>query len=286
MKQPDTAVLLLSCPDRKGIVAEISSFIFRNGGNIINSDQHTDRETATFFMRIEWELAGFTIAPDRMAGEFGALAGSFEMDWQLKFSGTLPRLALFVSRQDHCLYEILLRTRAGEWRADIPLIISNHEDLKGVADYFRIPYFTVPVDAAARSAAEDRQLELLRQYRIDTVVLARYMQVLSKDFVGRYPNRIINIHHSFLPAFVGAKPYHQAFRRGVKLIGATSHYVTEELDNGPIIAQDVVHVSHRDGLEDFIRKGRELEKAVLARAVKNHLENKTLVFGNKTIVFD
>jgi formyltetrahydrofolate deformylase len=237
-------------------------------------------------MRIEWELEGFSVVPERIAEEFTPLASRFQMDWQLKFSKSLPRLAVFVSQLDHCLYEILLRTKAGEWRAEIPVIISNHEDLKPVADYFQIPFRYFPVDASNREQSEKSQLELLHRNNIDTIILARYMQVLSGAFVRNFPNRIINIHHSFLPAFVGAKPYHQAFERGVKLIGATSHYVTEQLDQGPIIAQDVVHVSHRDSLDDFIRKGRELEKTILARAVKCHLENKTLVFGNKTIVFD
>ncbi len=286
MNNNDTAVLLLSCPDKRGIVAEISSFIYQYNGNIIHSDQHTDHESNTFFMRIEWELEGFQIKKEKIRSAFSFIAGKFSMNWELHFSNTVPRMAVFVSSLDHCLYDILLKNKSGEIRAKIPIIISNHTELKPIADYFGIEFKVFPINADSREAVEKKEIELLKKLKIDLIVLARYMQILSGGFIRQYPNKIINIHHSFLPAFVGAKPYHQAYRRGVKVIGATSHYVTEELDNGPIIEQDVIHVSHRDSLSDFMQKGKELEKIVLSRAVKYHLENKTLVFGNKTVVFD
>jgi formyltetrahydrofolate deformylase len=286
MSHSETAVLLLSCPDQKGIVSEISQFIFKNGGNIVRSDQHTDFEDRTFFMRIEWELSGFRAGKEEIQEIFRPVAAKFGMEWRLDFSSSVKKIAVLVSKLDHCLYEVLLRKRSGEFRADIPLIISNHDDLRPVADYFGIDFHHVPVAPDNKGAAENTALELLEQYRVDTIVLARYMQVLGGGFIARYPNRIINIHHSFLPAFTGGKPYHQAYDRGVKLIGATSHYVTAELDNGPIIEQDVIRISHRDSLDDLVRKGRELERSVLASAVKRHLENKTLVFRNKTLVFD
>ncbi|NPV39207.1 MAG: formyltetrahydrofolate deformylase [Brevinematales bacterium] len=281
-----TAILLLSCPDQKGIVAEIASFIYQYDGNIVHSDQHTDFETNTFFMRIEWELEGFRIPREKIAQAFSFIADKFRMEWRLVFSDEVPRVAIMVSKFDHCLYDLLLKWQSKEIRMDIPLIVSNHEDLRSVAEYYRIPYFCFPVNAENKKEVEEKEIKLFQDYRIDTVVLARYMQVLSPDFIAVYPNRIINIHHSFLPAFVGAKPYHQAYARGVKLIGATSHYVTEELDNGPIIVQDVIGVSHRDSLSDMINKGKEVEKRVLSRAVKLHVENKVLVFHNKTVVFD
>ncbi len=282
----NTAILLLSCPDSKGIVANISNFIFKNGGNIIHSDQHTDFDSGTFFMRIEWELRDFMIPRERIGEEFSALAGRFMMNYRLLFSSDVQRIAIFVSKLDHCLYDLLLKNKSGEIKAVIPIIISNHTDLKSVADYFGIYFRFFPMKDRLKEEIETEEIKLLEKFSIDLVVLARYMQILSSNFIDKYPNRIINIHHSFLPAFVGAKPYHQAYRKGVKVIGATSHYVTEELDNGPIIDQDVLHVSHRDSLEDLICKGQELEKTVLTRAVKYHLENKTLVFGNKTVVFD
>jgi len=282
----ETAILLLTCKDQKGIVAEISNFIYKNNGNIIHSDQHTDFETNTFFMRIEWEMKDFLIAPENILKEFSPIKQKFNMDVQLHFSYEKPKMAIMVSKLDHCLYEILLRQKSGELKAEIPLIISNHNELKPIADYFNIDFFVFEITPENKLEQEKNEIELLKKYNIDLVVLARYMQVLSPYFVQNYRNKIINIHHSFLPAFVGAKPYHQAYQRGVKLIGATSHYVTEELDNGPIIAQDVVAVSHRDSLEDFIRKGKEIEKTVLAKAVKYHLENKILVFNNRTVIFD
>jgi formyltetrahydrofolate deformylase len=282
----DTAILLLSCPDSRGIVASISNFIFAGNGNIIHSDQHTDFDSGTFFMRIEWELGGFNIPLGNIGEEFSKLASKFSMDFRLLFSNSVPRIAVFVSKFDHCLYDLLLKHKSGEIKAQIPIIISNHPDLKPVADYFGIEYRVFSLQDKPREDVEKEELGLLDSLSVDLVVLARYMQILSPAFIKHFPSRIINIHHSFLPAFVGAKPYHQAYRRGVKVIGATSHYVTEELDNGPIIDQDVLRVSHRDSLDDLICKGRELEKTVLTRAVKFHLENKTLVFGNKTVVFD
>jgi formyltetrahydrofolate deformylase len=282
----DTAILLLSCPDSRGIVASISNFIFAGNGNIIHSDQHTDFDSGTFFMRIEWELGGFNIPLGNIGEEFSKLASKFSMDFRLLFSNSVPRIAVFVSKFDYCLYDLLLKHKSGEIKAQIPIIISNHPDLKPVADYFGIEYRVFSLQDKPREDVEKEELGLLDSLSVDLVVLARYMQILSPAFIKHFPSRIINIHHSFLPAFVGAKPYHQAYRRGVKVIGATSHYVTEELDNGPIIDQDVLRVSHRDSLDDLICKGRELEKTVLTRAVKFHLENKTLVFGNKTVVFD
>ncbi|MEJ5284510.1 MAG: formyltetrahydrofolate deformylase [Brevinematia bacterium] len=286
MSERKTVILLLSCPDQKGIVAEVSNFIYKNNGNIIQSDQHTDFESNTYFMRIEWELEGFKIPRESILKEFEKISKKFNMKVELHFSDEVKRMAIMVSKLDHCLYEILLRKTSGELNVEIPLIISNHLDLKNVADYFRIDFYHYEVRPDNKEEVEKREIELLKKYNIDFVVLARYMQVLSPYFVNEYRHRIINIHHSFLPAFVGAKPYHQAYKRGVKLIGATSHYVTEELDNGPIIAQDVIRITHRDSLNDLIRKGKELEKIVLARAVKYHLENKILVFENRTVIFE
>jgi len=282
----ETAVLLLSCPDKKGIVAEVSSFIYQYDGNIIHSDQHTDFETNTFFMRIEWELEGFQIKKDKIAEAFSFVANKFGMDWKLNLSSYIPSMAIMVSKFDHCLYELLLKNKAGDLKANITMIVSNHDDLKEIAKYFGINFYCFPIDKDNKNEIETKEIELFKKNNIDVIVLARYMQIIGEEFVNQFSNRIINIHHSFLPAFVGAKPYHQAYRRGVKLIGATSHYVTPELDNGPIIEQDVIKISHKDSLEDLIKKGKELEKSVLSRAVKYHLENKTLVFGNKTVVFD
>ncbi|MDR1627141.1 MAG: formyltetrahydrofolate deformylase [Spirochaetia bacterium] len=281
----DKAILLLSCPDVRGIVAEVSHFIFAYNGNILYSDQHTDSETDTFFMRVEWDLEGFSIPQGRIRAAFEPIAEKFSMGWGLEFSAHVPRIAIFVSKLDHCLYDLLLRTREGELRGDIAMIVSNHEELAPVAEYFGVPFHVIPVTARTKAAAEARELELLRAEKIDLVILARYMQVLGGAFVAEFENRIINIHHSFLPAFVGAKPYHQAFERGVKIIGATSHYVTPELDQGPIIEQDVARISHRDAVADLVRKGKNREKIVLSRAVRLHLEHRVLIFGNKTVVF-
>ena len=282
----ETAILLISCPDRKGIVAEITGFIAKNNGNIIHADQHIDFQKGTFFMRIEWELSGFSIPKDKIAFHFKPIADKFSMNWEIKFSSFVPNVAIFVSRYDHCLYDLLYRFKAGEFNGNLKLVISNHEDLRHAVEMFGIPFYCFPKTKETKLEVEKREIELLERENVDTVILARYMQILSNQFVDRFKNRIINIHHSFLPAFVGAKPYHRAYERGVKIIGATSHYVTEDLDQGPIIEQDVVRVSHRDSVEDIIRKGRDLEKIVLARAVKWHLENKFLVYDNKTVIFD
>jgi formyltetrahydrofolate deformylase len=285
-EQPITATLLISCSDQKGLVAAVSDFLYRNDGNIIHADQHTDQEESVFLQRVEWELNGFGVARDDIAGAFGPIADRFGMEWSLRFSDYVPRIALFTSKLPHCLYDILARWRMGEFRAHIPLIISNHDDHRGIAQDFGVEFHHLPVTAETKGEQEGSAAKLLEEARIDVVVLARYMQVLSPEMVARYPNRIINIHHSFLPAFAGARPYHQAHERGVKIIGATAHYVTPELDQGPIIDQDVARVSHRDSVPDLVRKGRDLEKTVLARALDLHLRNRIVVYGNKTVVFD
>ncbi len=281
-----SAILLIHCPDRKGIVISVTEFIYKNGGNILHLAQHVDPEQGVFFMRIEWDLADFAIPRDKIGEYFHTLVGArFDMRWQLHFTAEVPRMALFVSRLPHCFYDILARYESGEWRVEIPLVISNHPDMGPVAERLGIDFHHLPVTADNKAEQEARQLELLAGHDIDFIVLARYMQILSDDFIAHYPQRIINIHHSFLPAFPGARPYHSAHARGVKVIGATSHYVTAELDAGPIIEQDVVRVSHEDAVEDLIRKGRDLEKIVLARAVWHHLRRAVLVYGNRTIVF-
>jgi len=283
---PVTATLLISCRDQKGLVAAVSDFLYRNSGNIIHADQHTDQEEAVFLQRVEWELEGFGVPREGIAEAFAPLGERFGMDWRLHFSDYVPRVAIFTSKLPHCLYDILARGRMGEFRAVIPLIISNHDDHASIAADFGIPFHHLAVTPENKAAQEARVVELLESEEVDVVVLARYMQVLSPEFVGRYPNRIINIHHSFLPAFAGARPYHQALERGVKIIGATAHYVTPDLDQGPIIEQDVARVSHRDAVEDLVRKGRDLEKIVLSRALDLHLRNRILVYSNKTVVFD
>jgi len=280
------AVLLLSCPDKKGIVASVANFIFENKGNIVHAEQYTDTEKDMFFMRIEWELEGFQIPRTEIPNAFTPIAQKFDMKWALHFMDHIPNIAIFVSKSDHCLYELLLRYQAGELPAKISLIISNHPDLRPVAEHFGIKYYVFPITSENKHFVEQQELKLLRQYNIELIVLARYMQILTPQFVAHYPNRIINIHHSFLPAFSGPRPYHQARERGVKLIGATSHYVTAELDSGPIIEQEVIRVSHRDSLQDLIQKGRDIEKLVLAKAVRLHLENRILVYENRTIIFD
>jgi len=282
---PSKAILLLSCPDVRGIVAEVSHFIFTYNGNILRSDQHSDPETDTFFMRVEWDLSGFKIPEAKIAAAFEPIAEKFSMNWRIEFSSRRTRIAVFVSKLDHCLYDLLLRNKEGEIPGEIALIVSNHEDLRPVADYFGVPFHVFSVSQSNKDETERAELDLLAKAEIDLVVLARYMQILSDGFATAYKNRVINIHHSFLPAFVGAKPYHQAFARGVKIIGATSHYVTPELDQGPIIEQDVVRISHRDAVPDLVLKGKNLEKLVLSRAVRLHLEHRILVFGNKTVVF-
>lgn len=285
-EQPVTATLLISCRDQKGLVAAVSDFLYRNDGNIIHADQHTDLEEGVFLQRVEWELAGFAVPREGIADAFAPLAARFGMRWSLHFSDYVPRVALFTSKLPHCLYDLLARWRMGEFRAHIPLIISNHDDHRSIAADFGVPFHQLTVTPENKAEQERAALALLAEWEVDLVVLARYMQVLSPDFVAKYPNRIINIHHSFLPAFAGARPYHQAHERGVKIIGATAHYVTAELDQGPIIDQGVAPVSHRDSVADLVRKGRDLEKIVLARAVDLHLRNRVVVYGNKTVVFD
>ncbi|MBF0479561.1 MAG: formyltetrahydrofolate deformylase [Candidatus Omnitrophica bacterium] len=280
------AVLLISCPDHRGITAAITHFIYQHNGNILHADQHTDDQTNTFFMRVEWDLTGFDIPRDDIKQIFAPIAQNFHMEWSLNFSDQKSRMAIFVSRQLHCLFDLLYRRQAGHFDCDIPLIVSNHQDAEPLAKQFGIRFCHFPVFAENKTEQEHRQLEILTQEKIDTIVLARYHQILSPQFVQSYHNRIINIHHSFLPAFVGQKPYEQAFRKGVKIIGATSHYVTADLDQGPIIEQDTVRISHRDELEDLIRKGEDLEKMVLSRAVRWHLQKKILGYGNKTVIFD
>lgn len=286
-KKPiDSAILLVHCDDRPGLVASVTRFIQQYGGNILDLDQHTDKQNKKFFMRVEWELSGFSLAGSGIGDRFSAeVAEKFSMQFRLLLSGQKPRMAVFVSQMFHCLYDILSRYQAGEWQVEIPLIISNHPDVASVARQFGIESHILPVTAATKLGQEQAQLELLRAHSIDFIVLARYMQILSASFIEQYPNRIINIHHSFLPAFPGARPYQSAHARGVKVIGATSHYVTAELDAGPIIAQDIVQVSHKDSVEDLVRKGRDLEKLVLARAVWHHLQHQILVYDNKTVVF-
>ncbi len=281
-----TAVLLLSCADQKGLVASVSDFLYRHDGNIIHADQHTDREEGVFLQRVEWELESFKLGRDEIAAAFRPLAERFGMTWRLHFSDYVPRIAIFASRLGHCAFDLLARWRLGEFRAEIPLVISNHPDLEPIARDFGVRYACCPVSAETKAEQETRIVSLLAEERVDVLILARYMQVLSDGFVARYPRRVINIHHSFLPAFAGARPYHKAHERGVKIIGATAHYVTAELDQGPIIEQDVARVSHRDSVADLIRKGRDLEKVVLARAVDLHLRNRVIVYGNKTVVFD
>lgn len=280
-----TATLLISCPDKRGLVAKFANFIDANGGNIIDADQHTDFEAGLFLTRIEWLLEGFNLPRDLIGAAFNSIAQPLGAKWELHFSDTVPRVAIWVSRQDHCLFDLIWRNKAKEFNADISLIISNHPHLQGVASQFGIDYYHIPMTKDNKQEQEIKQLELLHEYKIDLVVLAKYMQVVSADFIDNFP-QIINIHHSFLPAFIGANPYHRAFERGVKIIGATAHYATADLDAGPIIEQDVVRVSHRDTVEDLIRKGKDLERIVLARAVRSHLQNRVLVYGNKTVVFE
>ena len=281
-----SAILLIHCPDNKGIVATVSEFIYRNNGNITALAQHVDQDQQVFFMRIEWELDGFIIPDDKIGEYFDTLiAKKYDMQWQLHFSSEVPRLAIFVSRQPHCLYDLLARWKSGELEVVIPLIISNHEDLRPVAEQFGVDFHHFPICGDTKGEQEEAQLELLARHRVEFIVLARYMQILSPAFISRYKNRIINIHHSFLPAFPGARPYHSAYERGVKIIGATSHYVTEELDAGPIIAQNVIRVSHADAVTDLMRKGRDLEKVVLSQAVWHHLQRQILVYRNRTVVF-
>jgi formyltetrahydrofolate deformylase len=279
-----TAVLRIDCPDRKGLVAAVSSLLYRYGANITHADQHQDHEAGLFFMRVEWTLEGFDLEAFQRA--FETTASELEMQWRLNLTSEHPRVAIFVSRHLHCLADILHRQQAGEFHCSIPLIVSNHSDAEALARFYGVEFQCVPVEGDGKAEAEREQRRLLAANAVDLIVLARYMQILSPEFVRGYEKRIINVHHSFLPAFMGGRPYHAAFRRGVKLIGATAHYVTEALDEGPIIEQDVMRISHRDQVEDLIQKGRDMEKVVLSRAIKWHLEHRILCYGNKTVVFD
>jgi len=283
----NTAILLIYCPDKQGILAAVTEFLNENHGNILHLDQHVDHEEEIFYMRVEWELEKFTIPREKIADYFQTLiAQKFAIQFSLHFSDKRPRMAVFVSTMSHCLFDILARYTAGDWETDIPVIISNHDTLRPVAKSFGIDFQLIEKNSGNKAEQELKEIEILKQYNIDFVVLARYMQVLSDKFVANYPNRIINIHHSFLPAFAGAKPYHAAHERGVKIIGATSHYVTTDLDAGPIITQDVVRISHIDNVDSLIRKGRDLEKIVLSDAIYKHLQRKVLVYNNRTVVFN
>ena len=282
----DTAILLIDCPDRKGLVAAIADFLYVHGANILHADQHQDNDPGLLFMRVVWSLAEFDLSREAFREHFEPIAARFNMNWRVEYSVIPPRVAIFVSREQHCLVDLLHRWQIGELLCEIPAIVSNHEDARPLADFYRIPFHHIAVDTQNKGPAERCQLELMCQKSIDLVVLARYMQILSPEFVSRFPNRIINVHHSFLPAFTGARPYHAAYQRGVKLIGASSHYVTAALDEGPIIEQDVTRISHRYDLADLKEKGRDVERLVLSRAVRWHLEHRILVYGNKTVVFD
>lgn len=282
-----TAKLLLHCPDQPGILAEVTDFITVNKGNIIYLDQYVDHVENIFFMRIEWELESFLVPQEKIEDYFETLyAQKYRMSFRLYFSDVKPRMAIFVLKMPHCLFDLLARYTAGEWNVEIPLIISNHPDLQHVAERFGIPFHLFPITKETKEEQEKKEMELLAKHKVNFIVLARYMQVISEKMIDAYPNRIINIHHSFLPAFVGAKPYHAAFERGVKIIGATSHYVTTELDAGPIIEQDVVRITHKDTVQDLVNKGKDLEKIVLSRAVQKHIERKVLAYKNKTVIFN
>ncbi len=278
------AILLVSCPDKRGITATITQFVYEHNGNILHADQHIDDQT--FFMRIEWSLTGFSIKKADIGKKFESIAKKFKMKWEIHFTDKKPRMAIFVSKHLHCLYDLLYRYRSGQFRCEIPLIISNHVDAKSLANDFGVAFHRIPITKTNKAKQEQKELYLLKKEQIDFIVLARYHQILTKQFIKNYQNQIINIHHSFLPAFAGANPYKQAYQKGVKIIGATSHYVTEELDEGPIIEQDTVRISHRYTLDDLIHKGEDLEKVVLSRAVRWHLERKILSYNNKTVIFD
>jgi len=286
----DSAVLLIDCPDRKGLVARVSGLLYERGANILHADQHQDHDLGLFFMRVEWALHNESEAPgfdlEDFKAAFAPLAAELGMRWKLSATARRPKVALFCSQYLHCMADLLQRWRSGELDCDIPVIVSNHREVENLANFYGIPFEHVSVTAGTRKDAEERQLELLEVHGVELVILARYMQILSPEFVARYPAAIINVHHSFLPAFTGAKPYHAAHARGVKLIGATSHYVTEVLDDGPIIEQDVARISHRDQVEDLVARGRDLERLVLSRAVRWHLDRRILCYGNKTVVFD
>ena len=282
----NTATLLITCPDARGIVAAVADFLYQHNANILHADQHQDAENNLFLMRVEWDIANFNLSETDFNQAFASIATKFNMVWQLKLSQHKTRVAIIVSQYDHCLADLLHRHKSGELACEIPLVISNHKDTEELVQFYGIDFHYLPVTKETKSAVEAAQFKLFRDFNIDLIVLARYMQILSADFVQRFPQRIINIHHSFLPAFIGAKPYHRAFERGVKLIGATSHYVTEVLDEGPIIEQDIDRISHRDQVEDLIQKGRDLERIVLSKAVRWHIENRILLYANKTVIFD
>jgi formyltetrahydrofolate deformylase len=281
-----TAILLIDCPDRKGLVAAVAEFLYRHNANIIHADQHQDSESGMFLMRVEWDLRDFALDIAQFKERLAPIAEKFQMRWRLQLSSEKTRMAIFVSRYDHCLVDLLYRHQSGELICEIPFVVSNHPDARRIAEFYQIPFHHISIDNKSKAEAEGLQISLLRDHKVDLIVLARYMQILSPQFVEHYPQEIINVHHSFLPAFSGARPYHRAFARGVKLIGATSHYVTSELDEGPIIDQDVSRVSHRDQLEDLIQKGRDLEKVVLSRAVRWHIEHRILLYAGKTVIFD
>lgn len=282
---PSRAILLFSCPDQKGLVSMISGFIAQYGGNIISLHEHVDSFDKTFFLRVVWDMNGFDIPEEELDDAFNPVGKKFNANWSIRYTGRKLRIAVMVSKYDHCMQELLWRQQLPESAYEIPLIISNHPDLEPMAAYHRIPYHVFPITKENKIVQEQAELKLLNEFKVDAVVLTRYMQVLSKSFVDHYPNRVINIHHSFLPAFMGGNPYKQAYERGVKIIGATSHYVTEDLDEGPIIEQDIIRISHRDSVNDLVRSGRDLERIVLARAVNYHAEHRILVNGKKTVVF-
>ncbi len=282
----NTATLLITCPDTRGIVAAVADFLYQHNANILHADQHQDAENNLFLMRVEWDIANFNLSETDFNQAFASIAAKFNMVWQLKLSQHKTRVAIIVSQYDHCLADLLHRHKSGELACEIPLVISNHKNTEELVQFYGIDFHYLPVTKETKAAVEAAQFKLFRDFNINLIVLARYMQILSADFVQRFPQRIINIHHSFLPAFIGAKPYHRAFERGVKLIGATSHYVTEVLDEGPIIEQDIDRISHRDQVEDLIQKGRDLERIVLSKAVRWHIENRILLYANKTVIFD
>ncbi|MBK8287457.1 MAG: formyltetrahydrofolate deformylase [Cellvibrionales bacterium] len=285
MSRPNTATLLLRCPDQKGLNAAIANLLVRHNINILDAQQHTDEEAGIFFHRVYFDVVGMAASRDQLQKELAEECARYGMEWRLSFAEQKKRVAIFVSKYEHCIYDLLLRHKVGELNCDIPLIISNHEDLRYFADVFKIPYFVFPINKDNKHEQELKEIALLQEYNIDLIVMARYMQVLSDSMINCFPNRIINIHHSTLPAFKGAKPYHQAFERGVKLVGATAHYATADLDEGPIIAQGVEGSSHEDTIEDLVRKGRDIERVTLAQAVRAHLDDKIIVYGHRTIVF-
>lgn len=282
----NTATLLINCPDRKGIVAAVAEFLYKHNANILDADEHQDSEKNSFFLRTQWDLADFALDKGKFETLFSPIADEFQMKWKVAYSGDKPKIAIFVSREEHCLSDLLYRYKSNELHCDISLIVSNHPNARALAGYHGIPFHEIEMNKVNLIDAEQRMLSLLKKNNVDLVVLARYMRILSGNFIKTFGNPIINIHHSFLPAFIGAKPYHQAYERGVKVIGATAHYVTADLDQGPIIEQDVLRVSHRDSVEDLAQKGKDIEKIVLSRAVKWHIENRVLTYGNKTVVFD